>query len=167
MAPISCTDKGCTPGLHGRSRAIPRRLSADEIPQVIHDYRIAARNAIEDGFDGVEIHGANGCLLEQFMKDNVNDRTDEYGGTLEKRCRLALEVVKAVVDEIGTTKKDSGNKMIDENHADLIAYGRLFLANPDRPKRFAVDAPLNNYIRDTFYTPDPIVGYTDYPFLDQ
>ncbi|MCL7046549.1 hypothetical protein MKW94_028771 [Papaver nudicaule] len=155
------------------------------------------------------------------MKDQVNDRTDEYGGTLEKRCRFALEVVEAVANEIGGNKvgirispftdagetrdsnpealglymaeslnkyeilylhvveprianildisetPDNGNKAIEENHADLIAYGRLFLANPDLPKRFAIDAPLNKYNRDTFYTSDPIVGYTDYPFLDQ
>ncbi|KAI3849254.1 hypothetical protein MKX03_001653 [Papaver bracteatum] len=243
MAPISCTDKGCTPGVEGYDWAVPRRLRVDEIPQVIFDYRIAARNAIEAGFDGVEIHAANGCLIEQFMKDQVNDRTDEYGGNIEKRCRFALEVVKAIVDEIGASRvgirispfadvgeardsnpealglfmaeslnkyeilylhlieprivnildisdtqytslpmrkafkgtfisaggytRDSGNEMIDKNHADLIAFGRLFLANPDLPKRFAIDAPLNKYNRDTFYSSDPIVGYTDYPFLDQ
>ncbi|KAI3965415.1 hypothetical protein MKX01_042896 [Papaver californicum] len=243
MAPISCTDKGCTPGLEGYDWAVPRRLSVDEIPQVIEDYRIAARNAIEAGFDGVEIHAANGCLIEHFMKDRVNDRTDEYGGTLAKRCRFALEVVKAVADEIGANKvgirispfadvgettdsnpealglfmaesvnkyeilylhlieprlvnildssetpynslpmrksfkktfisaggykRDDGNKNVAENHADLIAYGRLFLANPDLRKRFAIEAPLNKYDRDTFYTSDPIIGYIDYPFLDQ
>ncbi|XP_026430370.1 putative 12-oxophytodienoate reductase 11 isoform X2 [Papaver somniferum] len=242
MAPISSTDKGCTPGLQGKEWPVPRRLSVDEIPQVVDDYRIAARNAIEAGFDGVEIHAGNGCLIDQFMKDQVNDRTDEYGGTIEKRCRFALEVVKAVVDEIGAKKvgiqispfadfmesgdsnpealglfvaesltnyeilylhviemmkvdehihetpyrslpmrrafngtfisgggydKDDGNKMIDNNHADLISYGRLFLANPDLPKRFAVDAPLNKCNSDTFCIPDPVVGYTDYSFLDQ
>ncbi|KAI3833764.1 hypothetical protein MKW92_017155 [Papaver armeniacum] len=244
-APISCTDKGCTPGLAGVDWSTPHRLDIDEIPPVIDDFRHAARNAIEAGFDGVEIHGANGYLLDQFMKDTVNDRTDEYGGTLEKRCRFAIEVVKAVVEEIGADKvgirlspfadymesgdsnpealglfmaeslnkfgilylhvieprmviqqgdpqdtcysslamrkafkgtfisaggytKVDGNKVIDEDRADLVAYGRLFLANPDLPKRFAMDdAPLNKYNRDTFYTPDPVVGYTDYPFLDQ
>ncbi|MCL7027381.1 hypothetical protein MKW94_011842 [Papaver nudicaule] len=242
-APISCTDKGCAPS-HGEDWAVPRRLSVDEIKQIIDDYKFAARNAIEAGFDGVEIHGANSYLIDQFMKDQVNDRTDGYGGTLEKRCRFALEVVKAVVDEIGAEKvgmrispfndmmgagdsdpealglfmaealnkyeilylhlieprivdddyiiktpystlpmrrafkgtfisaggykKEDGNKAIDEDHADLIAYGRLFLANPDLPKRFAIDAPLNKYDRATFYSsPDPVVGYTDYPFLDQ
>ncbi|KAI3962429.1 hypothetical protein MKW98_010980 [Papaver atlanticum] len=213
-APISCTNKGCTPGLH--------RLSVNEIAQ---------------------IHGAHGYILDQFMKDTVNDRTDEYGGTLEKRCRFALEVVEAVVEEIGADKvgirlspfadymesgdsnpealglfmaealnkfgilylhvleprmvtleepqdtpysslamrkafngtfitaggytKLDGNKVIDEDRTDLVAYGRLFLANPDLPKRFATDAPLNKSDRSTFCTPDPIVGYTDYPFLDQ
>ncbi|RVW77872.1 putative 12-oxophytodienoate reductase 11 [Vitis vinifera] len=82
----------------------PRRLTTDEIPQVVKDFRLAARNAIEAGFDGVEIHGAHGYLLDQFMKDQVNDRTDKYGGSLENRCRFALEVVEAVVDEIGADK---------------------------------------------------------------
>ncbi|KAI3959864.1 hypothetical protein MKW92_015199, partial [Papaver armeniacum] len=194
-------------------------------------------------FDGVEIHGAHGYLLDQFMKDTINDRNHDYGGTLENRCRFALEVVEAVVKEIGADKvgirlspftdymesgdsnpealglfmaeslnkfgilylhvieprmvtleshqdtpyssltmrkafkgtfisaggytKVDGNKVIDEGRVDLVAYGRLFLANPDLPKRFAIDAPLNRYNRDTFYTPDPIVGYTDYPSLDQ
>ncbi|KAI3861014.1 hypothetical protein MKX03_026683 [Papaver bracteatum] len=242
-APISCTDKGCTPGLYGVDWSAPHRLSIDEIAQVINDFKVAARYAIEAGFDGVEVHGANGYLLDQFMKDTVNDRTDEYGGTLEKRCRFPLEVVKAVIEEIGADKvgirlspfadymetgdsnpdalglfmaeslnrlgilylhvieprmvtmaeaqetphsslpmrkafkgtfisaggykKGDGNKVVEEDHADLIAYGRLFLANPDLPKRFAIDAPLNKYNRDTFYIPDPVVGYTDYPFLDQ
>ncbi|OVA08072.1 NADH:flavin oxidoreductase/NADH oxidase [Macleaya cordata] len=210
QAPISCTDKGCTPGLYGVDWPSPRRLSVDEIPHVINDFRLAARNAIEAGFDGVEIHGANGYLIDQFMKDQSNDRTDEYGGSVEKRCRFALEVVKAVAEEVGVHRvgmrlspfadymetgdsnpealslfmaeslnkygilylhvieprmKDDGNKAIDENRADLVAFGRLFLANPDLPKRFAVNAPLNKYNRDTFYIPDPVVGYTDYPFL--
>ncbi|RZC54022.1 hypothetical protein C5167_012895 [Papaver somniferum] len=235
IAPISCTDKGCTPGLYGVDWTAPRRLSIDEIPQIIDDFRRSARNAIEAGFYGVEIHGANGYLIDQFINDQVNDRTDEYGGTLEKRCRFALDIVKAVVEEIGADKvgirispfadymeagdsnsealslymaeslskygilylhvieprmvkvdniyetpystlptrkafngtfisaggykREDGNKAIDENHADLVAYGRLFLANPDLPKRFAIDALLNKYDRDTFYTPDPIVGF--------
>ncbi|RZC73372.1 hypothetical protein C5167_048849 [Papaver somniferum] len=222
IAPISCTDKGCTPGLYGVDWTAPRRLSTDEIPQIIDDFRRAARNSIEAGFDGVEIHGANGYLIDQFMKDQVNDRIDEYGGNLEKRCRFALDIVKAVVEEIGADKvgirispfadymeagdsnpealslsmaeplnkygiftsptrkafngifisaggykREDSNKAIDKNHADLVAYGRLFLANPDLPKRFAIDAPLNKYDRDTFYTLDPVIGYTDYPFLDQ
>ncbi|KAI3868448.1 hypothetical protein MKW92_021836 [Papaver armeniacum] len=201
-APISCTDKGCTPGLYGVDWPAPHRLSIDEIAQVINDFKVAARYAIEAGFDGVEVHGANGYLLDQFMKDTVNDRTDEYGGTLEKRCRFPLEVVKAVIEEIGADKvgirlspfadymetgdsnpdalglfmaealnkleilylhvieprmvtmaeaqetphsslpmrkafkgtfisaggykKDDGNKVVEEDHADLIAYGRLF-----------------------------------------
>ena len=193
------------------------------------------------GFDGVEIHGAHGYLIDQFLKDQVNDRTDQYGGSVENRCRFALEVVEAVVNEIGEDKvgirlspfanymeagdsnpealglymaeslnkyglaychmveprmktvgekvespyslvpmkkafkgtfivaggydRQDGIKAIAENRADLVAYGRIFLANPDLPKRFEFDAPLNKYVRDTFYIPDPVVGYTDYPFL--
>lgn len=194
------------------------------------------------GFDGVEIQGANGYLLEQFMKDKVNDRTDEYGGSLENRCRFVLEVVEAVVNEIGgervgiklspfsevgdcgdSNPKALGLYMVDainkygvlychmveprmdivdektecvhslepmrkafngtfmvvggydrqdginaivENRADLVAYGRLFISNPDLPKRFAIDAPLNKYNEKTFYTFDPVLYYTDYPFLE-
>ena len=194
------------------------------------------------GFDGVEIHGAHGYLLEQFMKDKVNDRTDEYGGSLENRCRFALEVVEAVANEIGAERvgirlspfaeyaecgdsnpnelglymvnslnkygilychmveprmitvgektecpdslvpmrkafkgtfmfaggydRNDGINAIAENRADLVVYGRLFLANPDLPKRFALDAPLNKYNRETFYVSDPVLGYTDYPFLE-
>uniref|UniRef100_A0A452XJM2 NADH:flavin oxidoreductase/NADH oxidase N-terminal domain-containing protein n=1 Tax=Aegilops tauschii subsp. strangulata TaxID=200361 RepID=A0A452XJM2_AEGTS len=195
------------------------------------------------GFDGVEIHGAHGYLVEQFLKDSANDRADEYGGSLENRCRFALEVVTAVVEEIGgrrlgvrlspfadymdchdsdphalalhmATKlkgipegilylhmveprmaradgrrvvpkrlrpyrdafggtfiaaggydREEGNKAVREGYADLVAFGRLFLANPDLPKRFELDAELNGYDRATFYTSDPVVGYTDYPFL--
>lgn len=195
------------------------------------------------GFDGVEIHSAHGYLIDQFLKDQVNDRTDQYGGSLENRCRFALEIAEAVTAEIGADRvgirlspfadymesadsnpkalglyvvealnkynllychmveprmktvgektecphslvpmrkafrgtfiaaggydREDGNKAIAENRADLIAYGRHFLANPDLPKRFALNAPLNKYNRETFYIPDPVVGYTDYPFLEE
>ncbi|XP_073007646.1 putative 12-oxophytodienoate reductase 5 isoform X1 [Typha latifolia] len=246
QAPISSTDKQLKPQqMHDGSSqeySPPRRLRTDEIPQIVGDFRLAARNAIEAGFDGIEIHGAHGYLIEQFMKDGVNDRTDEYGGSLENRCRFALEVVQAIVDEIGADRvgirlspfadykesydsdpqalglymvqamnklkvlychvveprmaivdgrrqiphrllplrkafngtfiaaggydREEGNKVVSEGYTDLIAFGRLFLANPDLPKRFELNAPLNKYNRSTFYTPDPVVGYTDYPFLD-
>ncbi|KAL4428356.1 hypothetical protein ABPG75_002445 [Micractinium tetrahymenae] len=81
-----------------------RALSAEEIPAYVDKYRQAARNAVDAGFDGVEIHGANGYLIDQFLKDGINDRTDQYGGSIENRCRFALEVVKAVADEIGAEK---------------------------------------------------------------
>ncbi|WCJ34878.1 12-oxophytodienoate reductase 1 [Euphorbia peplus] len=239
QAPVSSSDKAFT---DGGDFTPPRRLETHEIPQIVNDFRIAARNAIEAGFDGVEIHGAHGYLIDQFMKDQVNDRTDEYGGSLENRCRFALQIVEAMVNEIGADKvgirlspfarhmesgdsnpdalglymaeslnkygilychvvepriksametsetheslvpmrkafkgtflaaggydKKDGNKAVEENHADLVVYGRLFLANPDLPKRFEVDAPLNKYHRETFYTSDPVIGYTDYPFLE-
>ncbi|KAL8133192.1 12-oxophytodienoate reductase 1-like isoform X2 [Apium graveolens] len=243
QAPVSCTDKSLSPGNDGSHYSPPRRLSAEEIPQIINDFRHAAKNAVEAGFDGIEIHGANGYLVDQFLKDQINDRTDEYGGSLEKRCRFALEVVEAVSEEIGADRvglrlspfadylesgdsnpealglymaeslnkygilylhvieprmktawekfecsesltpmrkafngtfivaggygREDGNKAVAENRADLVAYGRVFLANPDLPRRFELDAPLNKYDRNTFYTSDPVVGYTDYPFLDE
>ncbi|KAK8551129.1 hypothetical protein V6N13_119615 [Hibiscus sabdariffa] len=239
QAPISSTDKPLT---DITAHSPPRRLQTDEIPQIVNDFRIAARNAIEAGFDGVEIHGAHGYLIDQFLKDQVNDRTDQYGGSLENRCRFALEIVEAIVNEIGADKvgirlspyteymesvdsnpealglymvealnkygilychvveprinkvgevsesaqslvpmrkafkgtfiaaggydREDGNNAVAENRADLIAYGRVFLANPDLPRRFELGAPLNKYDRNTFYTSDPVVGYTDYPFLE-
>ena len=79
----------------------PRALRTDELPGIVADYRHAARCAIEAGFDGVEVHGANGYLLEQFLRDSINDRQDAYGGSLDNRARLLLEVMQAVVGEIG------------------------------------------------------------------
>ncbi|GLJ17103.1 hypothetical protein SUGI_0295860 [Cryptomeria japonica] len=219
--------------------SVPRTLKTEESPHIIADFPSAARNTIDAGFDGVEIHGAHGFLVDQFMKDSVNHRTDRYGGNLENRCRFALEVMEAVVDEIGAERvgmrlspfsnfldaydsnpealgvymaealnkfnivyahfvearhekgvamdrsllpmrkafkntfmvaggydRDEGNKAISSGKADLVAYGRFFISNPDLPKRFQLNAPLNAYDRSTFYTPDPVVGYTDYPFLE-
>uniref|UniRef100_M8BGN7 12-oxophytodienoate reductase 2 n=1 Tax=Aegilops tauschii TaxID=37682 RepID=M8BGN7_AEGTA len=244
QAPISSTDKQITPDAEsGMVYSKPRQLLTNEIPLIVDDFRRAARNAIEAGFDGVEIHGAHGYLLEQFMKDSSNDRTDEYGGSLENRCRFAVEVIDAIINEIGADRvgirlspfvdymdcfdsnphalgmymvqqlnkhqgfvychmveprmaivdgrrqiphgllpfrkafkgtfiaaggydREEGNKVVADGYADLVAYGRIFLANPDLPKRFELDSPLNKYDRKTFYTQDPIVGYTDYPFLE-
>ncbi|PIA36370.1 hypothetical protein AQUCO_03400335v1 [Aquilegia coerulea] len=207
--------------------------------QIWHVGRVYSSNY---GFDGVEIHGAHGYLLEQFLKNHDNDRTDIYGSTLENRCRFPLEVVEAVVNEIGADRvgmrlspfsnymesgysnpealglymaeslnkygilychmiepkmkllgekfetlqsllpmrkafkgtfivvggytREDGNKAIADDYADLVAYGRWFLANPDLPKRFELDAPLNNYNKETFYLSDPVRGYVDYPFLE-
>ena len=220
----------------------PRALDTDEIPGIIEDYAQAARNAIEAGFDGVEIHGANGYLIDQFLKDGTNNRTDKYGGSFEYRSRFAVEVVEAVSDAIGSERtgirfspagrnqgisdsnpkgtfsylleqlnsfdlayihlmepmgdvsnlenyptqvtkyfrkvyngtiitnagydRKSGNKAIEEGVADLVAYGRLFLANPDLPARFEANAKLNNPDKSTFYGGDE-EGYTDYPFLSK
>lgn len=239
QAPISSTDKALVRE-ENKHRTPPRRLRTDELPQIINDFKTAARNAIEAGFDGVEIHGGYGYLLDQFMKDQVNDRTDEYGGSMENRCKLPLQVVKAVCEEIGSDKvgirltpfsnineggdsdpealalymaqalneynilychmvepradyydqrpasrimlpmrkafkgafmvnggfdRDEGSEAVADGYADLVAYGRWFLSNPDLPKRFEVNAPLNMYDRNTFYTGGPVNGYTDYPFL--
>ncbi|KAI4318251.1 hypothetical protein L6164_026040 [Bauhinia variegata] len=247
QAPISSSDKPLqsvkySNGVEASEFSPPRRLRTDEIPHIINDFRLAARNAMEAGFDGVEIHGAHGYLIDQFLKDEVNDRTDKYGGSLENRCRFALEIVEAVSNEIGAGRvgirlspfanyaecgdsnperlgiymanalnkygilychmveprmktvgekvechnsllpmrkayrgtflvaggydRDDGNEAIAENKADLVVYGRHFLANPDLPKRFELNAPLNKYNRDTFFISDPVIGYTDYSFLE-
>ncbi|VAH40385.1 unnamed protein product [Triticum turgidum subsp. durum] len=181
---------------------------------IVDDFRKAARNAINAGFDGVEIHGGNGYLIEQFLKDSANDRDDGYGGNLENRCRFALEVVDTVAKEVGahrvgirlspfmdymdchdsdphalglhmaTKLNDHGIlylHMIEPRMA-LVdgrrvvphrllpyreAFKGTFIANGgyDLPKRLELNAPLNKYNRLTFYISDPVVGYTDYPFL--
>ncbi|CAM6027149.1 unnamed protein product [Sphagnum balticum] len=248
-APVSSTNKRIRHGKvtlpSGKEQAdysTPRALTTEEIPQYVEQFRIAARNAIEAGFDGVDIHGAHGYLIDQFLKDGVNDRTDKYGGSIENRCRFAMEVVEAVANEIGSSRlgirispfadfadatesdpvalgvqfatslnkynllymhcveprmkaageietdqsswpirkayKNSfsvgggftmadGNEAIRSGKADRVEFGRLFLANPDFVKRFALGAPLNKYKREFFYTQDPVIGYTDYPFLEQ
>jgi N-ethylmaleimide reductase len=220
----------------------PRALKTDEIPGIVDDYRKAAANAMEAGFDGVELHGANGYLIEQFIKDGTNKRKDRYGGSLENRARFVMEIIEAVSAETGPQKtgirfspsgtnqgihdsnpkrsytyilerlndfnlayvhleepthdvsslenypsnvteyfrniyegtiitcvnydRQSGIKAIEENKADLVAYGRLFLANPDLPERFAANAQLNKPDRGTFYGGDA-EGYIDYPFMDK
>ncbi|GJX65032.1 putative 12-oxophytodienoate reductase 11 [Tanacetum coccineum] len=89
---------------HGVNTFKFHRLDSDEIPLVANDFRIAAKNVMEAGFDGVEIHVAIGYLIEQFLKDEVNDRTDKYGGSLENHCRFALEVIETVQNEIVADK---------------------------------------------------------------
>ena len=210
----------------------PREVTHEEIKQTVADFAQAAKNAIAAGFDGVEIHGANGYLIQQFLSTNVNQRHDEYGGPVENRARFLFEVVDAVIEAIGSDKtglrlspgsevgdikesdaealydhvvrelnsrglaylhigttdqsrdwhkvlrpiyegnyfagvgftKESGEKLLSEGGADAIIYGRPFIANPDLPERFAIDAPLNSQDQATFYSPGE-KGYTDYPFL--
>jgi len=104
-APVSSTSqpaKGMTFTAEGFvPTSAPRALRSDEIPALIDDYRRAARNAIDAGFDGVEVHAANGYLIEQFLRDSINDRSDDYGGSRDKRIRLLVEVMTAVAHEIG------------------------------------------------------------------
>ena len=219
--------------------SMPRALALDEIPALIDSYRRAAVNAREAGFDGVEVHAANGYLLDQFLRDRSNQRTDAYGGSIEHRTRLLFEVTEAIAAEIGggrtgvrlspltstgdiadsqpqalfnhaverlatltlaylhliegETRGDrqpqpfdyaalrrpfrgawmvnngytraSAIAAISEGHADLVAFGRTFLANPDLPRRLREDAPLNPPDQATFYGGDAH-GYTDYPALD-
>ena len=217
----------------------PRALELSEIPGLIEDYRKAAKNAIEAGFDGVEIHAANGYLLEQFARDSTNKRTDEYGGSIENRAKLMLEVTRAVVKEIGAertgirispvtpandTAQDSdpqklfdyivdglsaeklvylhvvegatggprdvapfdyadlrkrfkgayianngydlalAEKVLAADAADLIAFGKPFISNPDLVERLKTGAELNKPDTATFYG-GGAKGYTDYPTL--
>jgi 12-oxophytodienoic acid reductase len=117
--------------------------------------------------------------LSLYMAEALNKYGILYLHVLEQRMKLsALEdespdsllplrkAFKGTFISAGGFKRESGNKAVAENHTDLVAYGRLFLANPDLPKRFELEAPLNKYHRETFYTSDPVIGYTDYPFLE-
>lgn len=210
----------------------PRALETNEIAGVIEAYRKGAENAKLAGFDGVELHGANGYLLDQFLQDSTNKRQDQYGGSLENRARLMLEVTDAVISvwgpgrvgmhlaprcdahdmgdsdpfvtfsyvarELGKRKiaficaretqgegyigdklkktfggvyiansglsQADGEKLISDGKADCIAWGQLFIANPDLPKRFRLGAELNKPDFKTFYTGGN-VGYNDYPQL--
>ena len=217
----------------------PKVLSTEEIKAIVQEYIQGARNAIEAGFDGVEIHAANGYLIDQFLRDGSNSRKDEYGGNIQNRSRFLFEIIKGVAAEIGADKtglrlspsgtfnemsdsnpqkhfsyiceklnnfnlaylhvvdalegdirhganvvelsvlreaykgvlitnggynKIKGEKSIKEGHADAVAYGNLFIANPDLVKRFETDSALNEADSDTFYTQDA-KGYTDYSSL--
>ena len=223
----------------------PRALRLDELPRIVADYRRAAGLAMQAGFDGVEVHGANGYLLDQFMRDSINDRDDAYGGPIAHRARLLLEVMRAVSAEVGsgrtglrlspvTPSNDAGQDsdpqalfghvveqlaplqlaflhviegqtggerdiapfdfaalrgrfkrgspkgawMVNNGYdramaieavaagaADLVAFGRPFIANPDLVRRLREDAPLNVPQRETFYG-GGAQGYTDYPTLE-
>lgn len=211
---------------------VPRALELAEIPRIIEEFRKGAENAKRAGFDGVEVHGANGYLLDQFLQDGSNKRTDIYGGSIENRARLMLEVTDAVISvwgpsrvgmhlaprgdaqsmgdsnplatfsyvakELGKRKiaficarehtganrigpelkkafggiyianekftKETAQQALTRGEADAVAFGQLFIANPDLPERFRLNAPLNKPNPQTFYNPGP-VGYTDYPFL--
>jgi len=210
----------------------PRTLETSEIPGIVEAFRKGAEHAKIAGFDGVEIHGANGYLLDQFLQDGTNHRTDEYGGSIENRARLMLEVADAVIsvwgakrvgmhlaprgdshdmhdsnppatfgyvaralgrrglgfllareyfgpDRLGPQlKKQFGgvyianekytlalaNQVIGDGEADAIAFGQLFIANPDLPMRFRSHASLNVPDPSTFYLSGRH-GYTDYPAL--
>ena len=213
---------------------VPRALSIGEIKHVVEEFHQGAKNAQEAGFDGVEIHGANGYLLDQFLHTASNLRDDEYGGPIENRARLHLEVAEAAstvfgADRVGMHLAPRGdvmgmgdanpretflylaselgkrklaflmareyfgddrlgpelkrafggvyiiNERYDQAHAerviaageaDAAAFGKLFIANPDLPRRFALGAELNAPNVETFYTHGP-EGYIDYPALDQ
>jgi 2,4-dienoyl-CoA reductase-like NADH-dependent reductase (Old Yellow Enzyme family) len=215
-----------------RSFPTPRALEIGEIKDVVEAFRRGAQNAQAAGFDGVELHGANGYLLDQFLQDGSNHRDDEYGGPIENRARLMLEAADAAISvfgagrvgmhlaprgdshgifdsnlsatfsyvarELGRRKiafiaarehvgpdsigpqlrqifggtfvaneaidQKTGQQLLDEGKADAVAFGKLFIANPDLPARFAKHAPLNRPEPNTFYAPG-VHGYTDYPAL--
>lgn len=222
----------------------PRALETAEIAGIVEDYRKAARASIDAGFDGVEIHAANGYLLDQFLRSGSNKRTDAYGGSIENRARFLFEVVAAITAEIGAGRtgirispvtpandiadpdpqplfnhvvaglpddlsyihviegatggardylqgstpfdyaalkaayRDKGGKAawmvnngydrdlavkaVESGYADLVAFGKLFIANPDLVERLRDDAPLNTPDQTTFYG-GGAKGYTDYP----
>ncbi len=224
----------------------PRALQTEEMPYLVQQFVRAARNVLEAGFDGIEIHAANGYLIDQFINSRTNQRGDQYGGSVENRARLLIEIVEAVTEVCGAdrlgvrlsplgTFNDMGDddpeatfgyiaeklndyrlaylhvvnpdvtalekgaqpgaaaqRMLDlirkqyrgtlilaggfdretaeawlaQDKADLIAFGRKFLANPDLPERFRTRAPLNADDPATFYGGGP-KGYTDYPTLAQ
>lgn len=218
---------------------VPHALEIDEIKAIVADYRQAAVNAREAGFDGIELHSANGYLLNQFLHAELNIRDDEYGGNVENRSRLLFEVLDVLVDVWGTDKigirfspfetghnnqdpeyfetynyvftalgaydlayihliryrpnevpdqeivanekelwgiyegsiiaadgftPESAEKAIAGKLAEAVAFGRLFISNPDLPERVRAGAPLNAYDRNTFYG-GTAEGYTDYPSL--
>ncbi|MDQ0968651.1 N-ethylmaleimide reductase [Flavobacterium sp. W4I14] len=218
----------------------PHELTIVEIKQIVKDYGKAAKNAIEAGFDGVELHAAFGYLPNQFLSESANLRTDEYGGNTENRNRFVLEVMQELVDASGSDKvgiklsptvyynniensdpvaqfgsliealnefplayihlmngmfplnnyphypknaietfgsiskhlvmanagfnKESGEAELEKGIAKIISYGSLFLANPDLPKRFELNAGFNQIDQATMYGGGEH-GYTDYPFL--
>lgn len=213
----------------------PRALRLEEIPAIIADYRRAARNAIDAGFDGVEIHAANGYLIQQFLSDGSNQRTDSYGGSINNRLRFALEVTEAVISEIGANRtgirlspvsptiesspadiyfplveqlnrlkiayihviegttggardsqdfdfralrhkfegawmvnngytRELASEAISSGYADLVAFGKLYIANPDLVERFKRSTTLNVLDQTTLYGGTE-KGYIDYPVL--
>jgi N-ethylmaleimide reductase len=224
----------------------PRALETEEVGQVVEAFRQAAVNAKAAGFDGVEIHGANGYLLEQFLQSRTNLRTDRYGGSIENRALLLLEIAQAVIGVWGSNRvgvrlspygvangsgeadplplythvvkaldplglaylhfiepRSSGagraevnwqnvpsamvlfrplwrgvlisaggftgetaEAAIAQGHADAIAFGRIFISNPDLPRRLQHGFPITPYNRATFYGGEA-AGYTDYPVHDQ
>jgi N-ethylmaleimide reductase len=222
----------------------PRAMTTEEVKETVQDFKRAAKNAVDAGFDGLEIHSSNGYLLHQFFNKSSNQRTDEYGGSIENRARILFEILNAVKvfmpeNKIGVrlnpslhgifgmeadeetiptfeyiVKKlndydlaylhlsepfndvsekdflvsniaehfrplykgnlminagfdqDSGNKVIEEGHADMIAFGKLFISNPDLPVRFKKNAEMQDWDQDTFYAIGK-EGYTDYPKLEE
>jgi len=243
VAPSAVAPEGEVMTAEGpRPFVTPRALETDEVAEVVGQFRAGAENALRAGFDGVEIHGANGYLVDQFLQDGTNRRGDRYGGPPENRARFLLEVTEAVIGVWGAGRVgvrlspastfngmsdtdpartfgyaaweldrfdlaylhvveprdpklylvggeptsatghlraaftgtlvtaqnytfERGNEALARGDADLVAFGRPFLANPDLPRRFALGAPLNEPDHATFYG-GGARGYTDYPALE-
>ena len=241
---IAPPGKAYTPSFEQLPYETPRALETCELPAIVTEFQQAARNGREAGFDAVEVHGANGFLLDQFLQDGSNQRTDAYGGTIENRARLLFEVVDGVAADIGRDRvgvrlsphgnlgglsdsdtvphfshvirelskrslaymhlieprassagiaddasidsadnaslfrrlfdgpmitaggytTEMGVTALERGMADAVAFGRMFIANPDLPQRIRVGAPLNAFDRSTSYAGDSH-GYTDYPTL--
>jgi len=240
VAPSAITAKAKTfVGGSFQDVSAPRALELDEIPGIIAAYVQAARNAIAAGFDGVEVHAANGYLLDQFQRDGTNHRTDAYGGSISNRVRLTIEVMRGITAAVGAERtgirispmtpandasdsnpqalfnhlveelnllkpvyihiiegatggdrnyggsfdygalrqrcqgawlvnngydRDMALAAVAEGRADLVAFGRPFIANPDLVIRLKRAAPLNTLNRATLYG-GGVEGYTDYPAL--
>lgn len=235
----ACPGEMYTDSLGMQPHSAPRAMTAADITFAVHEYAKSAQLAIEAGFDGVELHAANGYLIEQFLNANVNRRTDAYGGSMENRNRFAIEVARSTAAAIGAHRvgvrlspygvfnstgafpdvepqylaltqelsalglqyihlldhsamgappvpaelksrlraafqglfilaggfdRKAAETALKAGQADLIAFARPFLANPDLVERMRADAPLNPVDMATFYTPGP-KGYTDYPTL--
>ncbi|MFT5643286.1 MAG: 2,4-dienoyl-CoA reductase-like NADH-dependent reductase (Old Yellow Enzyme family) [Janthinobacterium sp.] len=233
VAPSAIAAKGHVSLLRPiRDYVTPRALTQADIADVVAAFRKGAENAKAAGFDGVEIHGANGYLLDQFLQSSSNVRLDAYGGSIENRARLMLEITDACIevwgagrvgmhlsprrdfhdmgddlplatfgyvaaelgkrgiaficarealgdDRLGPQLKEifggvyivnekltleSAQQVLTSGEGDAVAFGKLFIANPDLPQRLKQDAPLNAPVPATFYHPDA-AGYTDYPAL--
>lgn len=221
----------------------PKAMTRDEIKETVQEFKRAAKNAVDAGFDGIELHSSNGYLFHQFFNNSSNKRTDEYGGSKENKARILFETIDAMkvfmpenrigirlnpslhnifgmtadedtietfeyivkklndynlaylhlsepfndVSEVDFLVQDiakhfrplydgtliinsnfdqeKGNKVIEDGDADLVAFGKAFISNPDLPKRFEKNAEIADWDKDTFYTTGE-KGYTDYPFLD-
>ncbi|WP_109478173.1 alkene reductase [Paraburkholderia sp. C35] len=219
-----------------REYTVPRALETEEIPAIVEDFRRGAENAKRAGFDGIELHGANGYLVDQFLHDGSNKRTDRYGGSIENRARFLLEVVDALLsvwpadrvgvhlnlmsssysmqdsnpralflyvaeqlnarkiafifaresldqgeDRIGSDvrrvfkgtyilnegfTKETAEQAIKRGEGDAVAFGRLYIANPDLVERLQRGAPLNALNAETIYAQSE-TGYNDYPLLGE
>ncbi len=244
LAPSAVAARGKIMGLNGPIEfAVPRPLALDEIPGVVAEFRAAAQNAQRAGMDGIEIHGANGYLIDQFLRDGANRRDDRYGGAVDNRVRFLLEVVDAVVDVFGADRvgvrvspharhdgtadsdpvslygiaaaalnernlaylhlvesvlpataqspppggapvmasvrrafrgplivngaytRELAEEVIASGAADAVAFGALYIANPDLVERFRRDGPYNPPDQTTFHN-GGAKGYIDYPALD-